>query len=294
MTLLSGFTNTSVIANGIRINVSYAGTGPPVLLLHGYPQTHAMWHRVAPRLVERFTVVCPDLRGYGDSDKPHGDEDHAAYSKRTMAQDQLEVMRSLGFDRFAVVGHDRGARVALRMALDHPNAVSRLGILDIVPTAVIYGTIDDVRARTVWRYFFLTQPFDLPERLISPNADFYLRWTLNEWCSTDQALSAEALAEYHRCFDPATIHASCEDYRAGATIDLTHDRADAHEQLGCPVQVLWSTAGLGHHYDVDKIWRPRAPHLRARPLQGGHFLAEERPEETAEELLSFLSQQSEQ
>jgi haloacetate dehalogenase len=292
MMLLTGFTSTSVIANGIRVNVSSAGTGPPVLLLHGYPQTHVMWHRVAPRLVQRFTVVCPDLRGYGDSDKPPGDAEHAAYSKRTMAQDQVDVMGSLGFDRFAVVGHDRGARVALRMALDHPRVVSRLGILDIVPTAVVYDTVDDARARSVWRYFFLTQPFDLPERLIGSNTDFYLRWTFDEWCSTDRALSAEALAEYHRCFDPATIHATCEDYRAGATIDLAHDRADAHEQLGCPVLVLWSATGLGRHYDVDAIWRSRAPHLRARPLNCGHFLAEERPEETANELLSFLDEPS--
>jgi haloacetate dehalogenase len=290
MMLLTGFTSTSVIANGIRVNVSSAGTGPPVLLLHGYPQTHVMWHRVAPRLVQRFTVVCPDLRGYGDSDKPPGDAEHAAYSKRTMAQDQVDVMGSLGFDRFAVVGHDRGARVALRMALDHPRVVSRLGIIDIVPTAVVYGTVDDARARSVWRYFFLTQPFDLPERLIGSNTDFYLRWTFDEWCSTDQALSVEALAEYHRCFDPATIHATCEDYRAGATIDLAHDRADAHEQLGCPVLVLWSATGLGRHYDVDAIWRSRATHLRARPLDCGHFLAEERPEETANELLSFLDE----
>ncbi len=176
-----------------------------MLLLHGYPQTHAMWHRVAPALAERFTVVCPDLRGHGDSDKPPGGGDHVAYAKRTMAQDQAELMHALGFDRFAVVAHDRGARVALRLALDHPAVVTRLVVLDIVPTAVIYGTIDDARARTVWRYVFLTQPFDLPERLIGSNADFYLRWTLTEWCSTPGALD-DAAAECRRCFDAATIH----------------------------------------------------------------------------------------
>jgi haloacetate dehalogenase len=287
--LLGGFSSEDVYANGIRLRIAYAGEGPPVLLLHGYPQTHVMWHRVAPALAGRFTVVCPDLRGYGDSDKPLGGGDHAAYSKRTMAQDQLDVMHTLGFDRFAVVAHDRGARVALRLTLDHPAAVTRLAVLDIVPTAVIYGTIDDARARTVWRYFFLTQPFDLPEQLIGPNADFYLRWTLEEWCSTPGALVDDAMAEYQRCFDAATIHATCEDYRAGATIDLTHDVLDADEQLRCPVLALWSAPGLGRQYDVEAIWREQAPHVRCRPLDCGHFVAEERPEETVEELLAFLA-----
>jgi haloacetate dehalogenase len=211
-----------------------------------------------------------------------------AYAKRTMAQDQAELMHALGFDRFAVVAHDRGARVALRLALDHPAVVTRLVVLDIVPTAVIYGTIDDARARTVWRYVFLTQPFDLPERLIGSNADFYLRWTLTEWCSTPGALD-DAAAEYRRCCDAATIHATCEDYRAGATIDLVHDRLDADERLRCPVLTLWSAVGLGGNYDVEAVWRQRAPDFRGRSLDCGHFIAEERPEETVEELLAFLA-----
>src|SRR5919106_1612502 len=214
-------------ANAVSINVCRGGAGPPVLLLHGYPQTHVMWHRVAPRLAERFTVVCPDLRGYGDSDKPRGGADHAAYSKRTMAQDQLEVMGALGFERFAVAGHDRGARVALRMALDHRDAVSCLAVLDIVPTRTVYATLDKARATTVWRYLFLVQPYDLPERLIGADPGFYVRWTLEEWSGTPGAIDDEARAEYERCFDRATIHASCEDYRAGASIDLVHDDADA-------------------------------------------------------------------
>src|SRR4029453_16270202 len=255
MPLLPEFSSTLVTANGVRTHVAYAGRGPPLLLLHGYPQTHVMWHRVAPALADRFTVVCTDLRGYGESDKPSGGDDHAGYSKRTMAQDQLEVMHALGFDRFAVVGHDRGARVALRMALDHPAAVTRLGILDIVPTTVIYGTVDNARARTVWRYFFLTQPFDLPERLIGSDPEFYLRWTFDEWGSTPGALADEAIAEYVRCFDAATIHSTCEDYRAGATIDLIHDGDDGEEQLRCPLLVLWSAGGLGTQYDVEAIWR---------------------------------------
>jgi haloacetate dehalogenase len=287
--MLADFDTERIAARDVSINTSRGGAGPPLLLLHGYPQTHVMWHRVAPELAERFTVVCPDLRGYGDSDKPAGDDDHAVYSKRTMAADQVEVMRALGFERFAVVAHDRGARVALRMALDHPDAVSRLALLDIVPTQTIYETIDQQRATTVWRYFFLIQPPDLPERLIAGDPQGYLHWTLQEWCGTPGALTDEAVAEYRRCFDAATIHATCEDYRAGATIDLEHDRADADRTLSCPTLVLWSTAGIGSAYDVPTIWRTRAPDLRGRALDCGHFLAEERPEETAAEVLAFIA-----
>jgi haloacetate dehalogenase len=285
---LSDFASEDIDANDIRVHVAHAGTGPPVLLLHGYPETHAMWRHIAPPLAERHTVVCPDLRGYGESDKPPGDARHEAYSKRTMARDQLQVMHALGFDRFAVVGHDRGARVALRMALDHPDAVTHLAILDIVPTAVIYDTIDDARARSVWRYFFLVQPFDLPERLIAADPGFYLRWTLQEWCGTPGALSDDAIDEYARRFDAASIHATCEDYRAGATIDLVHDHADASRHVACPVLVLWSGKGLGAQYDVEVIWRQRAPDFRGRALDCGHFLAEESPEETKRTLLEFL------
>lgn len=289
MSVLSGFSSRTVEVNSVRLHVAHGGAGAPVLLLHGYPQTHVMWHRVAPALADRFTVVCPDLRGYGDSQKPRGDDRHAGYSKRTMARDQLGVMQAFGFDRFAVVGHDRGGRVGLRLALDYPAAVRRLAVLDIVPTSVMYDTVDDARARTVWRYFFLTQPFDLPERLIGSNPDFYLRWTLDEWCATPSVLADDAVAEYLRCFDAATIHATCEDYRAGATIDLAHDRLDASEQLQCPLLVLWSASGLGQQYDVEAIWRRRAPNFRGRALDCGHFIAEERPEATVDELLSLLA-----
>jgi haloacetate dehalogenase len=286
--MIPGFVTERLEANGISVNVCRGGAGPPVLLLHGYPQTHAMWHRVAPMLAERFTVVCPDLRGYGDSDKPAGGGDHAAYSKRVMAQDQVAVMRGLGFERFAVAGHDRGARVALRMALDKPDAVSHLAVLDIVPTKTIYETLDQQRAITVWRYMFLVQPSDLPERLIGGDPERYLRWTLQEWCGTRGAIGEEKLAEYRRCFDTATVHATCEDYRAGATIDLRHDRADAEAQLACPTLVLWSASGLGNAYDVLGIWRERAPRLHGRALDCGHFVAEERPDETATALLRFF------
>jgi haloacetate dehalogenase len=287
--MLHGFATHSVDAGEVSINVAVAGAGPPVLLLHGYPQTHVMWHRVAPQLTDRFTVVCADLRGYGDSEKPRGGGDHCRYSKRSMAADQLEVMRSLGFERFGLVGHDRGARVALRLARDHPDAVSGLAVLDIVPTRTIYETIDQARATTVWRYFFLIQPEDLPESLIGAAPDVYLTSTLEDWCGTPGALSADAVAEYRRCFDEATIHATCEDYRAGATIDLVHDRADEHEPVQCPTLVLWSASGIGATYDVPAIWHEHAPRMRGRALDCGHFIAEERPQETVAELRAFLA-----
>ncbi|MGZ4288868.1 MAG: alpha/beta hydrolase [Solirubrobacteraceae bacterium] len=286
--MLDGFQTERVETGDVAINVARGGQGPPLLLLHGYPQTHMMWHRVAPALAERFTVVCADLRGYGDSDKPAGASDHSTYSKRTMAHDQIAVMRTLGYQRFAVTAHDRGARVALRMALDHPASISHLAILDIVPTKTIYETIDQAHATTVWRYFFLIQPHDLPERLIGGNPQGYLHWTLEEWCGTTGALDTAAVAEYERCFDDATIHASCEDYRAGATIDLTHDAADAGRLVSCPTLVLFSESGIGSAYDVPTIWRERTSQLTLSTVDCGHFIAEERPAEAAEALQTFL------
>src|SRR5215211_924601 len=286
--LFSGFSDLRAALSTVTVNAVVGGEGPPLLLLHGYPQTHAMWHRVAPALAERFHVVGPDLRGYGDSAKPESDPSHEPYSKRAMAQDQVELMNELGFERFAVVGHDRGARVARRLALDHPDAVSKLAVLDIVPTAAIYATLDKERATAVWRYFFLIQPPELPERLIGAQAEDYLDWTFAEWSGAPGALSEAAVAEYRRCFDPATIHAGCEDYRAGATIDLEHDRADAGRRIACPVLVLWSAQGLGSSYDVMAIWREEADDLHGRGLRCGHFLAEERPDEVVSELSAFL------
>jgi haloacetate dehalogenase len=289
MPLLEGFTTAPITVGDVRIHTARGGGGPPVLLMHGYPQTHVTWRRVAPVLARRFTVVCPDLRGYGDSDKPPGGSDHAGYSKRRMALDQVEVMRTLGFERFAVVGHDRGARVGVRMALDHPDAVERLAVLDIVPTRTIYENLDRVRATTVWRYLFLVQPADLPERLIGSDPGFYLRWTFDEWCGATGCIEAEAFAEYERCFDAASIHATCEDYRAGAGIDLVHDAADADTRLACPVLALWSRDGLGSQWDVLGIWARRAAKVRGRALDCGHFLPEERPDDVLEELVGFLA-----
>lgn len=290
MTLLSGFSATQVSVNATTINAAIGGSGPPLLLLHGYPQTHSIWHRVAPRLAQDYTVVCPDLRGYGDSAKPESDQTHGPYSKRVMARDQIALMSHLGFERFAVAGHDRGARVARRLALDHADVVSQLAVLDIVPTRAIYESLDQERATTVWRYFFLIQPPDLPERLIEASSDLYLDWTLRDWCGTQGALTEPAIAEYRRCFDAATIHASCEDYRAGATIDLAHDEASADRKISCPLLVLWSRGGIGSAYDVLEIWRAEADEVRGRALDCGHFLPEERPDEVASELLAFFGQ----
>lgn len=287
--MIAGFTNDRVAAGEVSINLWRGGHGPPVLLLHGYPQTHVMWRHVAVGLAERFTVVCPDLRGYGDSDKPPGGGDHRAYSKRTMANDQMKVMRLLGFETFAVVGHDRGARVARRLTLDHPRSVSRVALLDIVPTRSIYEILDQERGTTVWRYFFLIQPFDLPERLIGGEPGGYLRWTLNEWSANLDALSEDSIAEYERCFNPATVHATCEDYRAGASIDLVHDREDSGHKIGCPTLVIWSRDGLGRQYDVAGIWGQEVERLDGHELDCGHFIAEERPQQTTQILLDFLA-----
>ena len=225
--MLDGFETADVATQGATVHLAKGGDGPPLLLLHGYPQTHVMWHRVAPRLAERFTVVAPDLRGYGDSPAPETSADHTPYSKRAMAQDQVDVMAHLGFERFAVVGHDRGARVAYRLALDHPGRVSRLVTLDIVPTHATFAATTMASAMATFHWFFLAQPFDLPERLIGAASDYYLKTMLARWSGSGLAAFApEALAEYVRCFDAATIHASCEDYRAGATVDFVLDEAD--------------------------------------------------------------------
>ncbi|MCH7794837.1 MAG: alpha/beta hydrolase [Proteobacteria bacterium] len=288
--VLDGFDRTRIATSGAEINVRKAGAGPPLLLLHGYPQTHVMWHKIAPRLAERFTVVLTDLRGYGDSAKPPGGDDHAAYSKRAMAQDQVEVMAALGFERFAVVGHDRGARVTHRMALDHPERVSKAAVLDIAPTLHMYEHADIAFATAYYHWFFLIQPFDLPERLIGGDPDFYVDRKIGKWSKTEGCFSAEALAEYKRCFrDPATIHATCEDYRAAAGIDLEHDRADLERKIACPLLVLWGAGGvIERTYDTLAVWRARAEDASGRALPCGHFLPEEAPEETLAELVAFL------
>ena len=288
--MFEGFESRDVATQETPINAVIGGSGPPLLLLHGYPQTHVIWHKIAPSLAERFTVVATDLRGYGDSGKPRSDATHAPYSKRAMAADQVEVMRRLGFPRFAVAGHDRGGRVAHRMALDHPDAVERLAVLDIVPTHEIFATVDQGVATGYYHWFFLIQGGDLPETLIGHDPDFYLRSKLKQWSGDADAFTPEAYAEYARCFrDPACIHASCEDYRAAASIDLVHDEADMATKIGCPLLALWGEKGLMHrHYDVLATWRKRAADVRGRALPCGHFLPEEQPQATLAELLSFF------
>ena len=288
--VLDGFDRTRIATSGAEINVRKAGAGPPLLLLHGYPQTHVMWHKIAPRLAERFTVVLTDLRGYGDSAKPPGGAHHEAYSKRAMARDQVEVLAALGFERFAVVGHDRGARVTHRMALDHPERVSKAAVLDIAPTLHMYEHADIAFATAYYHWFFLIQPFDLPERLIGGDPDFYVDRKIGKWSKTEGCFSAEALAEYKRCFrDPATIHATCEDYRAAAGIDLEHDRAALERKIACPLLVLWGAGGvIERTYDTLAVWRARAEDASGRALPCGHFLPEEAPEETLAELVAFL------
>ena len=279
------FTLSMIDTGEAIIHVRHGGTGPPLLLLHGHPQTHVMWHKIAPRLAERFTVVAPDLRGYGDSSKPATTDNHAPYSKRAMARDQISIMRHLGFERFCVAGHDRGGRCAYRLALDYPEQVRKLAVLDIIPTGEAFWRADMAFGMGYWHWFFLAQPADLPERLIGADPDaFYLR-------QGRDVFAPEALAEYRRCFhDPATTHAMCEDYRAGATIDVAHDAADqGTRRITCPVLVLWSQRGfLPTWYDVLGIWRDWADDVRGRGVDSGHYLAEEAPEDTYEEFVRFF------
>ena len=280
------FETRDVATGGARIHLRIGGSGPPVLLMHGYPQTHVMWHKVAPGLAERFTVVVTDLRGYGDSEKPEKGD----YSKRAMARDQIEAMAALGFDRFAVVGHDRGARVAHRMCLDHPGRVSRAAVLDICPTATMYAATDKAFATAYYHWFFLIQKFDFPERLIGAAPDYFLERTLGAWSRSQDVFTDEAVTEYRRCFrDPATIHATCEDYRAAAGIDLEHDAADRDQRVTCPLLVLWGANGVVRRlFDPLAAWREKATEMRGEALDCGHFLPEERPRETLAALRTFL------
>ena len=281
--LLAGFQTKRISTSGSEIHIAIAGTGPPVLLLHGFPQSHVSWHKIAPRLAERFTVVAPDLRGYGDSSKPPDGENHANYSKRAMALDQIEVMLSLGFDRFAVVGHDRGARVGWRLGIEHPESVTKLAVLDIVPDH--YSSVTRELATAYFHWFFLIQPAPFPEQLITSNPEAFLgRFVSGKY------IAREAYAEYLRCFsDTHTVHAACEDYRAGATIDLVHAQETRERRLKCPLLVLWGErSSIARLYAVEKVWRRQAQDVRGMPLPAGHHLAEEVPEETVAELLKFL------
>jgi haloacetate dehalogenase len=276
----------------VRLHGRVAGRGEPLLLLHGHPQTHAMWHRVVPELAERFTVVMMDLRGYGDSGRPASDETHAAYSKREMALDAMAVMAHHGFSRFQVLAHDRGARVAHRLAADHPDAVERLMLLDIAPTLAMYENTTQAFATAYWHWFFLIQPPPLPEALIESDPVRYLRNVMGKRHAGLSAFAPEAMAEYERCAQiEGTAHAVCEDYRASATIDLAHDRADvdAGRRLAQPLRVLWGAHGVvGKCFDVLALWRARAAQVSGRSLECGHYIAEEAPAELLREANEFF------
>jgi haloacetate dehalogenase len=283
--MFDGFTLSMIDLGEVTVRVRHAGSGPPLLLLHGHPQTHMMWHAVAPRLAQEFRVVAPDLRGYGESSKPASTPDHMPYSKRVMAQDQIRLMQHLGFEQFSVAGHDRGGRCAYRLALDHPEHVHKLAVLDIIPTGEAFRRADMAFGLGYWHWFFLAQPFPLPERLIGANPDaYYFR-------SGRERFHPEALADYlHGCHNPETIHAMCEDYRAAATVDYHLDEADRSvRRIECPVLVLWSSEGyIAKWYDVLSIWRDWADDVRGRAIDGSHYFAEETPGATFEALREFF------
>lgn len=287
-----GFTPFSIERGGHRIAGLRAGQGAPLLMLHGHPQTHAMWHRVAPALAARFTVVLVDLRGYGDSARPAADAQHAAHSKREMARDALAAMRHHGFARFQVLAHDRGARVAHRLAADHGDAVERMLLLDIAPTLAMYERTGEAFARAYWHWFFLVQPPPLPEALIDSDPVRYLRSVMGARHAGLAAFAPDALAEYERCIRiPGSARSICEDYRASAGIDLDHDRADivAGQRLRMPLRVLWGAHGtVGKCFDVLDLWRERADTVDGRALPCGHYIAEEAPAALLAEAAAFF------
>jgi haloacetate dehalogenase len=289
MKLFPKFVQRRVRTSGATINLVIGGEGPPVLMLHGYPQTHAMWHKVAPKLARDYTVVCADLRGYGDSSKPKGLPGHRNYAKRALARDMVEAMEALGFPRFHVVGHDRGGRVAHRMARDHGRRVMSLTVLDISPTLKVFQSTSMQLAKAFYHWFFLIQRYPLPERLIGANVAFYLLGRLGRGPSKLRHFDKRAVAEYLRCFkDPRTIHASCEDYRAAATIDLVHDKK-SRGKLAMPVLALWARhSPVGALFDCLADWREVARHVRGREINCGHFIPEEAPRILLAELRRFL------
>ena len=289
--LFPGFLQRKIRTRGATINLVAGGEGPPVLLLHGYPETHAMWHKVAPALARDYTVVCPDLRGYGDSSKPKGLHDHSNYSKRAMAQDMVEVMEKLGCQSFHVVGHDRGGRVAHRLARDHGRRVRTLTVLDISPTLKMYRSTDMAFARAYYHWFFLIQASPLPEDMLAGVGPGFIFKRLGRGKSGLKHFSQAAMAQYVRAFkDPRTIHATCEDYRAAATIDLVHDKQDLRRKLRMPVMALWGKQGVIEAlFDCLKDWREVALDVRGRALNCGHFIPEEKPQELLAELRRFFA-----
>lgn len=286
------FTQGRMTVSGPEIAYRIAGQGEPLLLLHGHPQTQAIWHKVAPDLTSQFTVVLADLRGYGDSGKPEPDADHLRYSKREMAQDQLELMAALGFSQFSVIAHDRGARVAHRLALDHPQAVKQLVLMDIAPTLSMYRQTNEAFARAYWHWFFLIRPAPFPEKLITADPAQYLRSVMGSRSAGMQPFTDEAYADYLRCLQlDGTARGICEDYRASASIDLQHDEEDlnAGRKISCPLLVLWGEKGtVGQCFKPLEEWRKVAKNVQGEALPCGHYIAEEQPELLLEKMLTFL------
>ncbi|PWU58944.1 alpha/beta hydrolase [Micromonospora globispora] len=292
MPTFDGFEEFDIPTTGTTIRGRRGGAGPPVLLLHGIPETHLMWHRVAPQLAERFTVIATDLRGFGASGTPASTPDHAPYSMREIAREQVEVMNALGYDRFSVVGHDRGARCAYRMALDHPGNVARLAVLDVIPTADTFRNADKDFLLGFWIWSFLAAPEPVPEQLIARAPAVIVNQMLDSWSDDPDAFPPEVRAEYVDKFsDPDTIHAICEEYRASVTLDYEHDEADrGKRRITCPVLALWSQSGaFASRYQPLEAWRAWADEVQGGPIPAGHFLAEEAPGETARRLMAFLT-----
>lgn len=291
--LFPQFDSTLLAVNGVQIKVRTGGSGPPLLLLHGHPQTHVIWHRIAPILAKTHTVVMTDLRGYGDSSKPQGDPDHGNYAKRTMALDQLAVMQHLGFNAFDVLAHDRGARVAHRLALDHPQAVHRMVLLDIAPTLAMYGQTSEAFARAYWHWFFLIQPAPMPERLIQADPGAYVREVMGRRSAGLTPFDPRAIEEYARCLAlPGAAHCLCEDYRASAGIDLMHDRTDIENQnnLKMPLLILWGRDGVVNQcFKPLEEWQKVAINVQGQALPCGHYIAEEAPELLLKHVQDFLA-----
>jgi haloacetate dehalogenase len=290
--MFEGFTRQRIDVGGVTINAVVGGKGPPVLLLHGYPQSLAMWARIAPVMARHYTVVAADLRGYGDSSKPACAADNSNYAFRAMAADQLGLMRALGHERFHVIGHDRGGRTAHRLALDHPNSVQSLAVLDIVPTYAMFMDTNRQVAGAYWHWYFLSQPAPFPEHMIGLDPDFFFETCLVGWGKTTlDKFDPGELADYRRCWrDAGMIHGSCADYRAAATVDLEHDAADIATKVACPVLAFWGTLGLmGKLFDMEAEWGKRLANMTTATLPGGHFFPDQFPRDTAEILLGFLN-----
>jgi haloacetate dehalogenase len=287
------FERKKIEVNGILINCEFGGNKSnkiPLLLIHGYPQTHLMWYTIVEKLSKKYFIICPDLRGYGDSSKPKGDENHINYSKKIMAKDMMHLMNHFGFEKFYVAGHDRGARVTHRMCLDYPQNILKACVMDITPTYHMFKNTNQAFASGYYHWFFLIQSDNLPETLIGSNARYYLEEKLKRWSAKDAVFDKKAVDEYVRCFDKESIHGTCEDYRAGASIDMFDDEKDRNKKIAMPLLVLWGSEGfVNRTYDVLNVWSEYASDVRGKALKCGHFLVEEKPNDVVSELIEFFS-----